>query len=677
MKAFARCRWVLGFALAVLGGCAADSVSGNDVTAPDSSWDLGFEDPDADPFQDLNGQNDSDGDTAGNPDVVADVVSATCEPNPCLQAPQNTCSGDGLKLTVYQSPGDCFLNAGKVSCVYPADVVDCALQNSVCSAGKCVSGTGDPCSSNPCTTPPQPECGEDGVTLLTYSMPASCTNVAGQAQCQYTIVTSNCATSGKVCQGSACIQQTNPCDPNPCLAPPADSCSGDLLSLYPNPGKCTAVGGSHACDYTPTQVKCSLSEMACQNNQCVPVEQPKPGPDAVGEILITEFMAKSQAGTDQGEWIELYNATNSELDLYGCYLADAQSDNHKIALSTLLGPGKYAVLTRSGDSSVNHGITPNYVYSGFSLANDGDEISLKCNGLTIDSVVYVGTWVKQGVSIQLAPAFFDADDNDNFDNWCLGTSSFGTAALLGTPGAANAACSQVSNPCDPNPCTSPGAASCGDATTLLVPQATGVCTPSGDTYSCDYPLQTTNCASQGKVCSQGQCVTQGTSGTPTAAGQVIFSEFMAKAVAGSADKGEFVEFYNTTSAPLDLSACLLKDKAGSHTIASSVLVPATGYVLLAMNGDTAINYGLQPDYVYSGIQLNNDGETLKLECSGVVIDEVTFTTTWVTEGASFQLASSKLDSVSNDTKANWCTSTAPYGTAGKFGTPGSPNGSCQ
>lgn len=651
--------------------CSSEPVSTADVAVEDVSWDLGFEDPDSASVDQFTADQ-----VTQDTNTEPDTVTASCQPNPCLQAPQNTCSGDGTKLTVYQSPGDCFINQGSVSCVYPSDIVDCSAQNGVCTAGKCVSSTGDPCSPNPCTDAPAAECGEDGVTLLTYSLPGSCTNLAGQANCQYTTATTNCGTQGKVCQGASCIQQSNPCEPNPCTLPPADYCSGDTLSQHPNPGKCTAVGGSHACDYTPTKTNCATSQMACQGTECVPVAQPKPGPEAAGDVLVTEFMAKSQAGTDQGEWVEVYNNTASELDLYGCYLQDAQSDDHKIAVSVPIAPGKYAVLARSGDPAINHGVDPDYVYSGFSLANSGDEITLRCDGLVIDTVVYDGTWVKEGVSIQLAPAGYTATKNDLFENWCFGTSSFGTAGLMGTPGAANVACTQVSNPCEPNPCTTPGAPTCGDSATLLTPQSTGVCTPAGSQFTCDYPLSPTNCGALGKVCSQGQCVTQGSTGTPNAAGQLVFSEFMAKAVAGSSDKGEFVELYNPGTGTLDLNGCAFKDKAGTHTIAQSVQVAAGDYVLLAMNSDTTLNFGLQPDYVYSGIQLNNDGETLRLECGGLLIDEITFTTTWIVEAASMQLSSSKLDSVSNDAKANWCTSTSGYGSSGKLGTPGSANTAC-
>ena len=46
------------------------------------------------------------------------------------------------------------------------------------------------------------------------------------------------------------------------------------------------------------------------------------------------------------------------------------------------------------------------------------------------------------------------------------------------------------------------------------------------------------------------------------------------------------------------------------------------------------------------------------------------------QGYSVQLSTATWSATANDAGANWCTSTAGYGTAGKFGTPGSDNKDC-
>jgi PKD repeat protein len=65
------------------------------------------------------------------------------------------------------------------------------------------------------------------------------------------------------------------------------------------------------------------------------------------EILVTEFLPNPK-GADDGEWIEIYNAGDKEIDLSGWFLDDADggSKPYKIKEGTKILPGEYLVFYR-------------------------------------------------------------------------------------------------------------------------------------------------------------------------------------------------------------------------------------------------------------------------------------------------------------------------------------------
>ena len=71
------------------------------------------------------------------------------------------------------------------------------------NAGSLVS-LPSPCDPNPCTEVPDPSCAEDGVTLLTYSLPGTCTVVDGGSTCTFDSAETDCSVNGAVCDAGAC-----------------------------------------------------------------------------------------------------------------------------------------------------------------------------------------------------------------------------------------------------------------------------------------------------------------------------------------------------------------------------------------------------------------------------------------------------------------------------------------
>ena len=158
-----------------------------------------------------------------------------------------------------------------------------------------------------------------------------------------------------------------------------------------------------------------------------------------GSVVINEIMVNPAAVSDDtGEWIELYNPGGQPVDIEGWTLKDAGNNSHVIASSTVIEPGAYAVIGRSGDADKNGGVTVAYHYGeDFALANSGDTVTLdNAGGEEIDSVTYgADGWPMDtpGVSLELESEGFD---NSAAGNWMHAVMPFG-AGDLGTPGAPN------------------------------------------------------------------------------------------------------------------------------------------------------------------------------------------------------------------------------------------------
>ena len=164
---------------------------------------------------------------------------------------------------------------------------------------------------------------------------------------------------------------------------------------------------------------------------------------APGDVVINEIMQNPDQVDDfSGEWFELYNNSNKDLDLIGCVISDNGTDSHTISSVLNVQSGVYVIFGRSYNNILNGGISPDYVYSGITLGNADDEIILTCNGTEIDRAEYDGgpNWPDPaGKSMILANPNLD---NNIGVNWCESTSAYG-AGDLGTPGAQNDVCGGI------------------------------------------------------------------------------------------------------------------------------------------------------------------------------------------------------------------------------------------
>jgi len=143
--------------------------------------------------------------------------------------------------------------------------------------------------------------------------------------------------------------------------------------------------------------------------------------------------------------------------------------------------------------------------------------------------------------------------------------------------------------------------------------------------------------------------------------------------------GEYFEIYNASGTTVDLMNFVIRDNDfDTHTISSSVVIPAGGYVVLARNADDSQNGGLGAAYEYDNFALGNGSDEVILECNGTIIDAVFYDGGGSfpdPNGASMNLDPNTLDATANDNGDSWCESTSAYD-PNNLGTPGAPNDGC-
>jgi len=176
------------------------------------------------------------------------------------------------------------------------------------------------------------------------------------------------------------------------------------------------------------------------------------------------------------------------------------------------------------------------------------------------------------------------------------------------------------------------------------------------------------------VGSGGSTSTGGT--TSTASGELVINEIMYNPDAVWDDAGEWLEIFNPTDEPIDLSGWSLRGAGNKGHVITALTVEPGQYAVLAANGDSAQNGGVEVDYVYGGdYKLSNDGDTVVLEdAAGKQVDVVVYDVggEWPvgTPGLSIELEAESFD---NAVATNWVHAVVPYGD-GDLGTPGAPNG---
>ena len=166
------------------------------------------------------------------------------------------------------------------------------------------------------------------------------------------------------------------------------------------------------------------------------------------DIVINEIMYDPGRGVNDnnGEWFELYNAGSTAVDINGWIIKDDASANEKHTISNTGGlsiaAGAYLVLGRNNDTSLNGGVTVDYVYSTVSLSNSTDGLILANASDTEQDKVVWGTANSFPDPSNSASIALKGTSLDNIvgANWCISTKLIVAGGNAGTPGAANSDC---------------------------------------------------------------------------------------------------------------------------------------------------------------------------------------------------------------------------------------------
>ena len=159
--------------------------------------------------------------------------------------------------------------------------------------------------------------------------------------------------------------------------------AGVALQLDPeNEAGSDNSSASRWCLATEASVTGDLGTPGEENSPCTEGARPSTAPrrsaslDAAapgaGEVVITEFLADAGALDDaNGEWVELTNVTDTDLDLSGCSLSDDGRNAVVFADGTVLAAGARLLVGRDGDSSTNGGLDVDMATGDdFTLNND-------------------------------------------------------------------------------------------------------------------------------------------------------------------------------------------------------------------------------------------------------------------------------------------------------------------
>ena len=403
------------------------------------------------------------------------VTSTTCD-----TPPANFCIGDDLFS--YGATGNCFLG----SCDYPETVTDCSADGRICSpaAGACV----DPCGGVTCDEPPANTCAGD--VLTAYPNPGTC----GGGTCAYPPTTVNCADTGDICDpvSGACV---DPCLGVTCDSPPAAFCQGDDRHTFDS-GLC--LDGS--CEYLELIEDCSMNLQVCDPataacvDPCTLITCDMPPADfCTGNILTTH----PASGICSGGACS-YAPTTTDCAASGdvCDTASATCVDPCDGVTCDTPP---AAFCDAGDShtfastGTCSGGTCSYTETVTTCADSGD-ICDAGTGLCVDPCA--------GVVCDTPPAnFCQGDDRHIFDpnGLCIAGSCSYTELIedcslnLEVCDVATATCV---DPCDSITCDMPPAAFCDGSDRLHTFAAMGSCFGG----SCDYTETISDCAEGGLEC---------------------------------------------------------------------------------------------------------------------------------------------------------------------------------
>ena len=167
-------------------------------------------------------------------------------------------------------------------------------------------------------------------------------------------------------------------------------------------------------------------------------------------------------------------------------------------------------------------------------------------------------------------------------------------------------------------------------------------------------------------------------------GDLVFSEFMVNPQVVADEVGEWVELYNTSGSPIDVTGYTFHDDDYDNFVLEGPLVVGPmDYIVLCADTNPAVNGGVPCDGWFlrdplgGGLALANGPDELVLtRPDGVQIDWVHYESSWFQAGAASGFNPDQLGAGSNDYAEAWCVQTTVMTSGGEPGTPGVANDVC-
>ncbi|WP_422108066.1 HYR domain-containing protein [Winogradskyella sp.] len=164
-----------------------------------------------------------------------------------------------------------------------------------------------------------------------------------------------------------------------------------------------------------------------------------------------------------------------------------------------------------------------------------------------------------------------------------------------------------------------------------------------------------------------------------ATGNLMITEVMQNPDDVTDANGEYFEVYNNETEPVNLKGWTISDSGtDTHTIATDLIVGPESFIVLGINDDPATNGGVDVDYEYSGIALDNTADEIILtDATSTEIDRVEYDggTDWPDpDGAAMVYTGSSIEN--NNSGSLWQAATVAEGISPDLGSPGS-NGNDQ
>ncbi|MBM4172197.1 MAG: hypothetical protein FJ214_10045, partial [Ignavibacteria bacterium] len=151
-----------------------------------------------------------------------------------------------------------------------------------------------------------------------------------------------------------------------------------------------------------------------------------------GDLVINEIMYAPNS--PEPEWIEIYNRSTKNINMFGYKIADDATTTRVINSSLTLNPNEYLVIAKDSSIATIHGLIPILRINTFAaLNNSGDRVVLLDSlNRVIDSLDYKSSWGgTSGRSLERVDAARSSIDSTNWKT---------SAATLGsTPGRFNTA----------------------------------------------------------------------------------------------------------------------------------------------------------------------------------------------------------------------------------------------